>query len=50
MAPGQFVENGAKAPAYKRLAHKLAPEVTMQLLAKVALADKRGRNPNRHCH
>ena len=45
MAPGQFVNNGAKQPAYKRLALKLAPEVTMQLLAKVALADKRGRNP-----
>jgi tRNA nucleotidyltransferase (CCA-adding enzyme) len=44
MDPGQFIENGAKAPAYKRLAKKLAPEVTLQLLAKVALADKRGRN------
>lgn len=45
MDPGQFINNGAKAPAYKRLARKLAPEVTMQLLANVALADKRGRNP-----
>ena len=43
MDPGQFIENGAKAPAYKRLARKLAPEVTIQLLAKVALADKRGQ-------
>ena len=45
MAPVQFIDNGAKLPAYKRLALKLAPEVSMQLLAKVALADKRGRNP-----
>ncbi len=44
MAPGQFIENGAKSAAYKRLALKLAPEVSIQLLAKVALADKRGRN------
>lgn len=44
MAPGQFIENGAKPPAYKRLAKKLAPEVNIQLLVKVALADKRGRN------
>ena len=44
MAPGQFVKNGAKLPAYKRLALKLSPEVSIQLLAKVSLADKRGRN------
>lgn len=44
MSPGQFVKNGAKANAYKRLANKLAPEVTMYMLAQVALADKRGRN------
>lgn len=48
MAPGQFVENNAKAAAYKRLALKLAPEVNLQLLAKVSLADKRGRNPRGH--
>lgn len=45
MAPGQFIHNKAKAPAYKRLALKLAPDVSLELLAKVALADKRGRNP-----
>ena len=44
MAPGLFVKNGAKPPAYKRLALKLAPEVTMELLTKVSLADKSGRN------
>lgn len=48
MAPGLFVRNGAKPPAYKRLALKLAPEVTMELLAKVALADKSGRNGASH--
>lgn len=44
MDPSQFIANGAKAPAYKRLAKKLAPEVTIQILAKVSLADSRGRN------
>lgn len=48
MAPGQFPANGAKLPAYKRLALKLAPEVNMELLAKISLADKRGRNPASH--
>lgn len=48
MAPGQFPANGAKLPAYKRLALKLAPEVNMELLAKISLADKRGRNPVTH--
>lgn len=44
LMPEQFIEGGAKMPAYKRLARKLAPDVTMQLLALLALADKRGRN------
>lgn len=48
MAPGQFVSQGAKLPAYKRLAQKLAPEVSMDILAKVAIADKRGRNGKEH--
>jgi tRNA nucleotidyltransferase (CCA-adding enzyme) len=46
MAPGLFPKNNAKLPAYKRLANKLAPEVSMELLAKISLADKRGRNPD----
>jgi len=46
MAPGQFIQNGAKPPAYKRLALKLVPDITVELLAQVSLADKRGRNPN----
>lgn len=45
MAPGIFPKTGAKLSAYKRLANKLAPDVNMELLAKIALADKRGRNP-----
>jgi len=45
MAPVQFVAAKAKPAAYKRLARKLAPHVTLELLAKVSLADRRGRNP-----
>ena len=45
MAPVLFVKNNAKPPAYKRLASKLAPEVSIELLAKISLADQRGRNP-----
>jgi tRNA nucleotidyltransferase (CCA-adding enzyme) len=48
MAPGQFIANHAKIPAYKRLAHKLAPQVTIEILVKLALADRRGRNPEGH--
>jgi tRNA nucleotidyltransferase (CCA-adding enzyme) len=43
-APVAFVDGGAKLPAYKRLAKKLAPEVTLNMLAKLSLADKRARN------
>ncbi|MFC1842356.1 CCA tRNA nucleotidyltransferase [Candidatus Dependentiae bacterium] len=45
MSPVQFIAAKSKPAAYKRLAKKLAPEATMDMLAKVALADKRGRNP-----
>lgn len=44
MAPGLFVLGGAKAPAYKRLARKLAPRLNLQMLAQLAFADRRGRN------
>jgi tRNA nucleotidyltransferase (CCA-adding enzyme) len=47
MAPGQFVAQGAKAAAYKRLAVALAPHATIAQLALLAYADKRGRNPAR---
>jgi tRNA nucleotidyltransferase (CCA-adding enzyme) len=46
--PGQFVRCGASPAAYKRLAKKLAPEVTLQMLADLALADRRGRNPKKN--
>jgi len=45
MAPGQFVADGAKAAAYKRLARALHPDATLAMLADLACADKRGRNP-----
>jgi len=45
MMPGQFVSNKAGPAAYKRLAKKLAPHTTLDFLAKLARADKRGRNP-----
>lgn len=40
-----MAKQGAKAKAYKRLAGKLAPEVTVQQLTILARADVRGRNP-----
>jgi tRNA nucleotidyltransferase (CCA-adding enzyme) len=43
MQPGQFVKNGAKSPAYKKLAAKIAP-VTLEELTMVACADKLARN------
>lgn len=44
MYPMQFVCNNAKKNAYKKLAYKLAPHATLQMLADLVLADKRGRN------
>ncbi len=45
MHPVQLVFGHAKLSAYKRLANKLAPHTTLQMLADLSLADKRGRNP-----
>jgi len=45
MAPFQFVADGARQNAYKRLALKLAPETNLQMLADLSRADKQGRNP-----
>ena len=45
MIPAQLVQSEAKLSAYKRLANKLS-SVSMQMLADVCLADKRGRNPD----
>ena len=44
MEVSQFVDGNAKPSAYKRLANKLAPDVTLKMLTQLALADKRGRN------
>lgn len=44
--PGQFVYEGAKSNAYKRLARKLYPQVTMRQLGIVSLCDLQGRNPD----
>ncbi len=46
MEPLVFIAVKAKSAAYKRLANKLAPQVTLQMLAQLSVADKRGRNPN----
>ena len=46
MIPAQLVHSDAKLSAFKRLASKLASHATMQMLAHLCLADKRGRNPD----
>jgi len=46
MMPHNLLRENASAKAYKRLAHKIAPEASMRQLALLALADTRGRNPN----
>ena len=46
MQPLVLYKQGAKGPAYKRLARKLAPVVTAWQLALVALCDRLGRNPD----
>lgn len=48
LAPFAFVDQGAGEKAYKRLAVKLAPEVTLRQLGLVAIADWQGRNGNEH--
>ncbi len=48
MMPVQFVVNKTGDSAYKRLALKLAPEITLHMLCRVATADKRGRNPKKN--
>ncbi len=46
--PIVFVEQKSGKSAYKRLALKLAPYTNMAMLAQLAQADKRGRNPKGH--
>lgn len=45
MEPMVFIHEGAKPPAYKRLALKLAPYTTVSMLAMLSRADRMGRNP-----
>lgn len=44
MSPGSFVATKAKAAAYKRLAFRLSPDLTLSFLALLAEADLCGRN------
>lgn len=45
MVPIQFSHNPPRPAAYKRLAAKLAPDVTLEMLGTLALVDRQGRNP-----
>jgi len=44
MLPLQFVADGAKPAAYRRLALKLSPQTNMRMLAALSCADRCGRN------
>lgn len=44
MSPASFIVNGARLPAYKRLAIALAPHLSLAFLARLFSADLRGRN------
>lgn len=43
MLPGQFVQQHASLAAYRRLAAKLGPRLSLAMLADLARADKQGR-------
>jgi tRNA nucleotidyltransferase (CCA-adding enzyme) len=45
MEPSNFVQSNASLAAYKRLALKLDGYASLSMLAKLALADRQGRNP-----
>lgn len=47
MAPGMYVQGGARLSTYKKLADNLAPHTNLKMLANLAYADIRGRNPAR---
>jgi len=47
MVPFLFIKDDAGPSAYKRLARKLSPDVTIEMLAKLAISDRRGRNPKK---
>lgn len=48
MSPGSFIANGARPPAYKRLAVALAPDLSLEFLSRLFDADLRGRNGDGH--
>lgn len=48
MQPGQFVKLHSTLAAYRRLAVKIAKYTTIDMLAKLVLADYRGRAPHGH--
>jgi tRNA nucleotidyltransferase (CCA-adding enzyme) len=48
MQPMHLVAGNAKLSAYKRLARKLAPHATLEMLASLSRSDSRGRNPGTH--
>ncbi len=47
MAPGLLPRSNAGLPAYKRLAHKVAPHISLRQLSLLAFADRAGRNLQR---
>jgi len=48
MDPFLFIANNASLGAYRRLARKIAPHITMLQLLDLSIADKRGRNGHGH--
>jgi len=44
MHPLQLIKDKSKPPAFKRLAHALAPHVTIAMLVRLLVADRLGRN------
>ncbi len=48
MYPLQLVAGNASSKAYKRLALTLSPQITLETLAKLVVADKRARNPKKN--
>jgi tRNA nucleotidyltransferase (CCA-adding enzyme) len=44
MVPGQWIKDNVSEAAYKRLANKLIPPVTLHMLGQLCRADRRGRN------
>ena len=49
MVPGQFIKQDSGPSAYRRLAIKLSKYTNIEMLARLALADRRGRNGEGHC-